>query len=336
MKETVHKTKHPWLVGICVVAIAGLYFVLLAKNRHPEPGRNLVYDVEPYELVDKVETRFEETTQVTPNVENPKALATRPDGKFYVAGADAVALLAADGTELTRFLVDAPSHCIELAENGQIFLGMRHHVQVHEEDGTVQAVWPQLDERSYITSIAVGEEHVFVADAGNRVVLRYDREGNLQGRIGEANPDRDVPGLQVPSPYFDLGLDSEGDLWVVNPGLLGLESYRANGDLITSWYRPSLKLDGFSGCCNPTHIAFRADGKLITCEKGLVRVKVYDVTSGEFQELVAGSSLFPREQAVRDLAVDAQNRILVLDPRTNEVRIFEQKEGEDGRPSQSA
>ena len=47
---------------------------------------------------------------------------------------------------------------------------------------------------------------------------------------------------------------------------------------------------------------------------------------GDFEELVAGSRLFPREQSLKDLVVDADNRILVLDPRKDVIRIFEEKD----------
>ena len=322
MKETVAKTRHPWLAGICIGAIAVAYFYLLAKNRYPEPGPNLVYDTESFEQVDRVETRFHETGRILPGVETPEALAVGPDGRLYVAGKDTVQVLDADGNELNRIAVDGSPTCIGLAADGDILLGIRDRIAILDAADFTQTEWPALEPRTYLTSIAASGDDVYVADAGNRVVLRFGRDGVLKDRIGETD--------------LDLAFDGDGALWVANPGRLGIESYRENGDLITSWYRPSLKLDGFSGCCNPSQIAFRRDGKLITCEKGLVRVKVYDATSGEFQELVAGSALFPREQAVRDLAVDGRDRILVLDPRYNAIRVFEEKEEGNDEANQPA
>lgn len=325
MKEPVRRTRRPWLVGVCVAAIVGIYVFLLAGNRFPKPGPNLLYDTTPFEQVDDVETRFVETGRIVPEIEDPQAIAVGPDGRIYVAGKKAASIHDEDGAELMRFELSGPATSIAVSGHRAILLGLRDHVEVLDLEGVVQAEWESLGARAYISSIAVSDEEVFVADAGNRVVLRYDHEGVLLGRIGEADPDRDVPGLVVPSPYLDIAFDDRGTLWVANPGRLGLENYRSDGGLITSWYRPSLDLDGFSGCCNPSHIAFRSDGKLITCEKGLVRVKVYDAASGAFEELVAGSNLFPKEQSVRDLAVDAKNRILVLDPRQNAIRIFEEQ-----------
>ncbi len=329
MKEPVARAKRPWLIGTCIAVIALTYFLLLAKSRYPEPGPNLVYDTEPFEQVDKVETRYAETGRIEPAVESPKALAAGPDGRLYVAGENAVQVLDAAGTEVDRIPVDGSPSCIALTPGGDLFLGMHDTVRACDAGDSAWSDWGEFDAEAHITCIAANEEDVFVADAANRVVLRFGRDGVLKNRIGEKDAGRDIPGLVVPSPYLDAALDARGALWVVNPGRLGLESYRANGDLITSWYRPSLKLDGFTGCCNPAHIAFLGDGKLVTCEKGLVRVKVYEPTSGEFQELVAGNDLFAGEFVVRDIAVDDRGRILVLDSGYNAVRVFEAKETND-------
>lgn len=324
------------MVGVCIAGIAAAYFTLMGTSNFPEPGRNITYDVETYAKLDEVETRFVETGLIDPGLEDPQAMAVGPDGKLYVTGRDAVTIFGAGDKEVARFAVDGTAKCITVSPEGTVYLGFSNHVKVMEPDGTVSASWEKLDARAYITSIAVLEDDVFVADAGNRVVLRYDREGALQGRIGEKNDDADVPGIEVPSPYLDLAINEEGDLWIVNPGRLGLERYRPDGSIVTSWYRPTLKLEGFSGCCNPTHIAFDNAGRLVTAEKGLVRVKKYDVTSGEFEELVAGSKLFPREQSLRDIVVDARDRILLLDPRKDVIRIFEQKDDDHEQTRQPA
>lgn len=335
MNESVRQTDRPWLVGAAVLVIVVTYFVLLGSSTNPEPGSNLEYNLEAFADLDKGETRFEEKGQIVPSVPNPRAMAVGP-GKLYVAGQDAVAVYGENDQEIARFAVEGTANCIAAASDGALFLGMPKKVCVLDANGKVEAEWGDFTARSYITSIASYGTDVYVADAGKRVVYRFDRNGTLQARIGEKDVARDVPGLEVPSPYLDLAVNGEGDLWVVNPGKLGLEQYRKDGSIVTSWYRPSLKLDGFPGCCNPTHIAFNGKGELVTCEKGLVRIKTFDVTSGEFDGLVAGSRLFPREQSLRDLAVDSRDRVLVLDPQAKSIRIFVLKENGHVPTSQPA
>ncbi len=328
MKESVRETKHPWLAGVAVAAIAGAYFFFLGTSKYPEPGANLQYDITEYTELDDIETRWEEVGEISVDVRSPHGLAVQDD-RLYVAGTNAVAVLDANNEEVERFAFEGQPNCLAVAPDGTLFIAMPNEVQVLHADGSEGARWTDFADRSFLTSIAANEEDVYIADAGKHVVYRYTWDGERKEEIGRKDDERDIPGIEVPSPYLDLALNDEGHLWVVNPGELGLERFRPNGDIVTGWYHPTLELHGFSGCCNPTQIAFDNDGKLITCEKGLVRVKVYEVTAGVFEELVVGHKLFPGEQSVRDIAVDAENRILVLDPRTDLIRVFAMKEGAD-------
>lgn len=324
MKEPVRKTKHPYIVGACVAAIAGFYFYLVAdKTKFPEPGENLVYDIKKFEDVDNVATRYKEGKAIVPTVDGPKAMEIDGAGNLFVGGKGAIAVYDASGAETSRIAVDGAATCLEFTPDGRLLVGLEDRVAVLGADHKTMATWSGFAERTLITSIAANAEEVFLADAANRCVLRVDYDGKVLNEIGKADEARDIPGLEVPSPYFDMAFDDEGSLWVVNPGKLGLERYRSNGDIVTSWYRPSLELDGFSGCCNPTHIAFNSAGRLVTCEKGLVRVKIYEVTAGSFEELVVGSKSFKVAQSVSDMVVDASDRVLVLDSRQKAVRIFE-------------
>lgn len=325
MKEPVHKTKHPYLWGVAIAIIAGVYVYLITdKNQNPEPGPNLEYDITDLLDVDNVETRFEETGQIVPALTRMKALETDAAGNLYVSGENAIAVFNATGEETTRIPVDGTPSCLEFTPDGRLLVGLDDKVAVLGPDHALLATWGDFTERSLITAMAANDEEVYLADAASRCVLRVDYGGTVLNRIGEMDESRDVPGLEVPSPYFDLAFDNDGELWVVNPGKLGLERYRSNGDIVTSWYRPDVtKLDSFSGCCNPTQIAFNSEGRLITGEKGPVRIKIFEVTSGAFEELVVGSRAFHVPQSIGDMVVDADDRILVLDPKKKSIRIFE-------------
>ena len=95
------------------------------------------------------------------------------------------------------------------------------------------------------------------------------------------------------------------------------------------WGTASLAASGFGGCCNPSHIALLPDGSLVTSEKGLPRVKVYDA-DGTFRAVVAGPESFRPGTVGLDLAVDDEGRVLVLDPSREELRIFVPRKGEGG------
>ena len=185
--------------------------------------------------------------------------------------------------------------------------------------------WDIINDRVVITSIAIADSSVFVADAGNKIVYHFDLAGNLINEIGRKDSTQGILGFFIPSPYFDVAIGRDDELWAVNSGRHQLEAYNSDGHLISSWVKRSMTLDGFSGCCNPSHIAILPDGSFVTSEKGLVRVKILG-PSGALKSVVAGPDQFEEETRGLDLAVDSQNRIIILDPKRGLIRIFEKNE----------
>jgi hypothetical protein len=141
-------------------------------------------------------------------------------------------------------------------------------------------------------------------------------------RIGDKDEKRDIPGFIIPSPFFDVAVDPDGFLWVANTGRHSLENYTLEGDFRTSWGEFSMDIEGFCGCCNPTHFAFLEDGSFVTSEKGIARIKVYN-RLGNLVSVVAEPDSFAAGTVGLDLAVDSSQRILVLDPHQKMVRIYE-------------
>ncbi len=85
-----------------------------------------------------------------------------------------------------------------------------------------------------------------------------------------------------------------------------------------------MELDGFSGCCNPTNICILDDGDFVTSEKGIVRIKIHS-PNGKFKTVVATPDDFEKGTTGLDMAVDSKERIIILDPVREQVRIFEKK-----------
>ena len=179
-------------------------------------------------------------------------------------------------------------------------------------------------QKTLLTSVAVTAGNVYAADAGNFIVHKFDKNGKRLLLIGEKDQRRQIPGFIIPSPFFDLAIDPDGFIWVVNPGRLSLENYTAEGDLRTAWGEAGMDIERFCGCCNPSHLAIFDDGSFVTAEKGIARVKVYN-RLGRLIAVVAGPDQFSEGTVGLDLAVDTENRVFVLDPKRKLVRIFERK-----------
>ena len=77
---------------------------------------------------------------------------------------------------------------------------------------------------------------------------------------------------------------------------------------------------GFAGCCNPVNVALTPDGKVVTAEKMIARVKVYE-PDGTLVALI-GPEHFDQQSTHLHLDVDSKGRILVADPMRREVKVF--------------
>jgi hypothetical protein len=295
--------------------------IIISCGPHKEKENPYEYDLTELKKTDPALIKYSEIKQIKIDLKKLYAIAVDAENNIYVSGDNVLKIMQSDGQTIAGIELDGPAKCITVKDR-QIYLGMTDHIEVYNTDGKRLNSWDRLNQNAVITSIAVTSADVFAADAGNQVVLRYDTTGKLLGRIGKKDPARDIPGLIVPSPYLDVAIGYEGHLWVVNPGLHSLENYTADGTLRASWKRAAMTIDGFCGCCNPTHIAMLPNGSFVTSEKGLPRVKVVN-QSGDLSAVVAGPDFFKEGTVGLDLAVDSNNRILVLDPAAGIVRIFE-------------
>lgn len=267
----------------------------------------------------------------------PRRLALGPDKRLYIAAKQGITVLALDGTAAGALSLTAPARCIAVSGEGIIYAGLRDHIEVFDAKGQRSGGWDVPGAKSWLTGLAVGPNDLYAADAGNRVVLRFDHSGKLLGRIGEKNKDRNVAGLIVPSPYLAVALAPDGLLRVNNPGRHRIEAYTPNGDLESFWGVPAGSIQGFCGCCNPVGLALMRDGSCVTAEKGMPRAKTYSA-DGTLQALVAGPEAFPENGRVGavnnksdgllgglDVAVDEQGTIFVLDLVAENISVWRKK-----------
>lgn len=333
------------LVGVLValaviVGIVSVWKQDVVGNRGSGLSSDFKYDIAKLARVDPNLILYEESAEpIRTGFSAAKSIALDAKGSVYVAGDQSVRVFSASSDLIDEIELSQTPGCLAVDTDGSVFVGLGDHVEVYDAKGQPVASWSSLGADAILTSIVVSQRDVFVADAGNRVVIRYDRDGNVITRIGEKDPARNVPGFIVPSAYFDLALSGDGLLRAVNPGNLRVDAYTFDGDFEFSWGRRSVEIEGFCGCCNPVNIAVLPGGGFVTCEKGLVRVKAYD-SQGEFEGVVAGPAQLVRFGDVRvcdlpeecqaggfDVAVDGAGRVYVLDTIKNVVRTFTRMKG---------
>jgi len=307
------------LAVVIVAVIVGDYVSDRPNRSKPNP---YAFDVNEFKTVDPELIHYRETKNFRVGFEEPSAIAIHHD-KVYVAGDNNLKIIDLSGALLNDFTLPGKPQTVE-AFNQTIYVAIDNRIQVYNEEGNLQNEWESPGENSLITAIAATENDVFVADAGNRKVIRYSPEGeNLTEFDGKAE-EGVLHGFIIPSPCFDLDINDVDELWVVNPGLHALENYTFNGNLRAHWKNTGMRPEGFSGCCNPSHFTFLDDGRFVTSEKGLVRIKTYK-RSGEFEGVVAAPTKFVDEGRAPDVAADSQNNIYALDFDKKLIRVFEPK-----------
>ena len=326
--------------GLIVLAIAVAIIAVVRFDTTGKKGSGLgqefIYDLGDLGKIDPNLILYKESAPaINTNFTKSRAIALAPQGTIYVAGDKAIRKFSESGNGLGEIKLPDTPMCLTVDVDGKIYIGMKNHVQVYDNQQKPLATWQNLGNDAVLTGIAVSKNDVFVADAGNRIVHRFDKTGKLINRIGAKDKDKNIPGFIIPSPYFDLTVAPDGLLRVVNPGNHRIEAYTSDGDLEFSWGKFSnTDLKGFCGCCNPVNFAILADESFVTVEKGLIRLKIYD-PKGAFVGVVAGpeqlveggasrvSEFGPASQAGGfDVAVNTSGRIFVLDTIKNVVRIF--------------
>lgn len=315
------------IIIIAALVLLLLLIVFAVKDfffGKPDNTNPFEFELNDIRKSDTAKAVYTETNQIKTTLEEIHGLATDNSGKIYISGKGGIEIFDLSGKPVTKFKINGISHSITISENGNIFLGMQDHVESWNNDGKQVAKWPTFGPDAVITSIAVKGNDAFVADAGQKVVYHCDLKGNIINKIGLKDPAEGVTGFIIPSPYFDLGISKDGNLWVVNPGRHSFEKYKFDGTLITSWGKASMAVEGFCGCCNPSNFAIINDSLFVTSEKAIERVKIYNA-DGSFNCVVATPDQFEVGTKGLDLAVDNKNRILVLDPVKKLVRIFEPK-----------
>jgi len=284
------------------------------------------------ERIDAAMIGYHEVGSFSVGLREPRALAVDSHAQIYVGGDRIVAGYSSDGKNLAEYALQGEPRCLAIgaldtAKPASLYVGMQEHVEVFDSRGTRTAVWGSRGAEAFFTSITTTEREVWVADAGNRLVWRFDATGKLLQPVGKPDASQNRPEFFVTSHYFDVAAGIDDLVYVVNPRLMRVESYTRNGDYEAAWGKGSPAVADFFGCCNPAHLAILPDGRFVTGEKGIPRVKIYS-RDGRFETVVAGPSQLTDTPA--DLATDRLGRVLVLDGRAAKVRVFEKNSADRG------
>jgi len=245
-----------------------------------------------------------------------KAVSVSGTGKIYLGGDS---FLSCYDSELKLEWNIGTDYPITSVSNfgDTIFATTMELIFLITSDGKIINEWGPFEDNGIITSVASNKEYVVFADAGNKMVFSLNKRGVVKSLIG-------LSGEQfiIPSPYFDVALDTDNSLFVANTGHRRVETRTIDGELISYFGEPGMAPGAFCGCCNPAHFIVIPDG-FVTAEKGINRIKILN-NSGEFVEYVSSKNKFTPSVPL-DLASADSKTIYAANPADSKLYIFTRK-----------
>ncbi len=245
-----------------------------------------------------------------------KAVTVTPSGKVYLGGDSFVSCYDKDLKLIWN--VKTPSPVTSLSNFGDtIFASTIEQILVVNTAGKILNEWGPFEDSCIITSVSANRKFVTFADAGNKMVFILDKGGEVKNMVGQNDGQ-----FVIPSPYFDVALDDQDNLFVANTGRHRIETRTIDGVLKSYFGEAGTAPERFCGCCAPPHFILIPDG-FVTAEKGINRIKILN-KKGEFVEFVNSKNNFVKSVPL-DLASADGKTIYGAYPADSKLYVFNRK-----------
>jgi hypothetical protein len=238
----------------------------------------------------------------------------------YALGDGEVREFGPDGRVVRQFAVGEKAQCLTVGPDQRVLVAGAGRVDIYEASGRRSggfAVGGAASPAS-LTAIRIAGTGILVADASARIIRRLDAEGRPLGLIGDQHKTKV---FILPNGYLDLDVDAAGVVRATDTGRHQVSSWALDGTPLGKFGKFGMSDPAdFVGCCNPVNVATTPDGKVVTAEKMIARVKVFD-PDGRLIAFI-GPEHFDQKSTHIHLAVDSKGRILAADPVRREIQIF--------------
>ncbi len=239
---------------------------------------------------------------------------------IYALGDDEVRVYDAGGNRLRSWRVPELAACLAVGPDGRVYVGAGNRIEAYDGAGARIGGFTagDQDRPADVTAIKVFKDEILVADAGARLIRRYDRSGRQRGVIGDRNK---RGSFILPNRSLDIAVDAKGVVRATDTGRHQVSAWSMDGAPIGAFGKfGMLAPEDFVGCCNPVNIAVTPEGLVVTGEKMVARVKVFE-PGGRMLALIGPEHFHPGCIHIH-LAADSKGRILAADPASREVKIF--------------
>jgi hypothetical protein len=247
-------------------------------------------------------------------------IAVGPGDLIYALGDEEVRVFEPGITLVKNWKVPEKSACFAVGPDRRVYVGLPGRVEIFDADGNRAGGFAAgADNKpADITAIKIFQKDILVADAAARIIRRYNAAGKQIGIIGDKAK---AGNFILPNRSLDLDIDAKGNIRATDTGRHQVTAWALDGSPLGSFGKFGMTDPAdFVGCCNPVNLALAPDGKIVTGEKMVARVKVYE-PDGKLLAVIGPENFDPQCTQIR-LAVDSKGRILAADPVQREVKIF--------------
>lgn len=212
------------------------------------------------------------------------AVAVSPDGNIYLGGDSFVTCYTKDLSE--TWSLNTPEKITAITVyNDTVYATSEELIFMLSRDGKMLTELGPYEASCLITSVSANKDYVAIADAGNKIVFILKKDGEVVSMIGHFGEK-----LLIPSPYFDVSLTDDNELYMAQTGRFRIEKRSTDGNILSTFGESGSGPENFCGCCNPAHFATVPQG-FVTAEKGINRIKIIGPEGG-FVEFVSSENDF--------------------------------------------
>jgi len=231
-----------------------------------------------------------------------------------------VRVFTAGGEPVRQWLAGDGAECLTVGQDGRIYVAGAGRVVVFEGGGRRVGGFAFGDSAKppSVSAIAVHGPDILLADASARIIRRFDATGRQRNLIGDQGKTKT---FMLPNGRLDVNVDAAGVVRATDSGRHHVTSWALDGTPIGRFGKFGMQDPAdFVGCCNPMNVATTPDGKVVTSEKMVARVKVFE-PDGRLLAVIGTEHFDPMCTQIH-LAVDSKGRILAADPVRRRIQVF--------------
>ncbi|GHT13907.1 hypothetical protein FACS1894170_10390 [Planctomycetales bacterium] len=284
-------------LGVVLLSV-GLGIGIITWSKHN--GNSLTVSSADYRYIPPQWITYRQIKLLEVDVHAPACFAVIDKTSFVVGEEQPPALLFFDfnGHIVQRVPLSDKPTAVNY-RNEKLTAVFADSIGIYTADGKLEKTFPLENKDMDIRSIVCTDDAVFLADTAAKRIYKYDHNGQQIKTFGEpvvADDETQFDGFRIYLSPITMTLSPKtGLLHITNPGLHRIETFTPDGiyEPALSWGYASGDLGGFAGCCNPVSLTSLDDGRIVTAEKGVSRVKIYR-TDRSLDCVVAGPGVLDR------------------------------------------